>query len=250
MVDTGVAGDRIAGDGIYSATIPGQISGATVAFYIQATDSAGGVNTFPQDVFPVAPLTRVFPTDAITRECVVRWGERQMPGSFGTYRLWLTSSNTTRWNTRRPLLNNSTLDATFVYNNYRVVYNMKLQYAGSPWHRGQMTTGPDGANRVDFDIEFPEDNRFLGATDMVWNNPGNPSGTTTSDLSAQTEQTSYLIFKEIGVHYNHRRYVHVFVNGSQRSTTSDRVGNFIMEDSQQANGDIIAEWFPDDTDGD
>src|SRR6185436_13084997 len=99
---------------------------------------------------------------------------------------------------------------TFVYNNYRVVYNSTPLYAGSPWHRGAMVTGPAGANRVDFVMNFPTDNRLLGNTDFVLNNPGNPSGTTTSDQSAQTEQASYITFNEIGVVYNHRRYVHLF----------------------------------------
>ncbi len=250
MNDTGTGGDSVAGDGVYSATIPGRPAGTVVAFYIESRDSAGGVNTFPQELFPAAPLARMFPLDAPAREAVIRWGDRIMPGSLGTYRLWLTAANTARWNTRRPVLNNSPSDGTFVYNNYRVIYNMHPEYAGSPWHRGAMLTGPDGTLRVDFDIEMPEDDKFLGATDAVWNNPGNPSGTTTSDLSAQSEQTSYILFREIGVHYNYRRYMHLFVNGNQRSTTSDRAGNFIFEDSQQANGDVIDQWFPDQADGD
>ena len=249
MVDNGTAGDSVAGDGLYSATIPAQITGATVAFYIAGTDSLGAVNTFPQEIFPIAPMTRIFPFDAHSRECMIRWGDRQMPGSFGTYRLWLNNTNTSRWTTRRPKLNNSVLDGTFVYNNYRVIYNMRPSFAGSPWHRGQMDVGPAGNLRCDYDIEMPVDDRFLGVTDLVWNNPGNPGGAETSDTSAQTEQTSYQIFKEIGVQYNYRRYVHVFVNGSHRSTTSNRPGNFIFEDSQQPNGDGIAQWFPDDTDG-
>jgi Lamin Tail Domain/Bacterial Ig domain/CotH kinase protein len=249
MTDNGSGGDAIAGDGVYSGTIPGQSGGVTIAFYLQATDGRGAINTFPQDVFPKAPDTRVFPTDAITRELVIRWDDKIIPGSFGNYRLWLTAANTARWSNRYPHLNNAVMDGTFVYNNYRVIYNMKPEYAGSPWHRGQMTSGPDGANRVDFDIEFPTDDRFLGVTDDVWNNPGNPGGNDTSDTSCQSEQTSYLLFKGLNIHYNYRRYIHLFVNGDQRSTRPGNV-QFIMEDSQQPNGDTISEWFPDDTGGD
>jgi hypothetical protein len=251
MVDNGSAGDAVGGDGLYTGSIPGQNSGVTVAFYLEAIDSRGVTNTFPQDVFPKPGQDRVFPTDARTRELVIRWGDKIIPGSFANYRLWLTSANTARWRDRRPTLNNSVMDATFVYNNYRVIYNMKPQYAGSPWHRGQMTTGPDGANRVDFDIEFPGDDRFLGETDAVWNYPGNPGGDSTSDTSYQTEQTSYLMFKGLNLHYNYRRYVHIFVNGNQRSTISAFSGqNSIMEDSQQPNAVTVQEWSPDDTNGD
>ncbi|MFM1768533.1 MAG: hypothetical protein RJA22_1062 [Verrucomicrobiota bacterium] len=249
MVDNGTGGDRIAGDGLYSATIPGQAANASVAFYVEASDGLGAVNTFPQDVFPPAGETRIFPLDAVSRECLIRWGQVLMTGSFGNYHLWLNTGNSNRWRNRLPRLNNTPLDGTFVYNNYRVIYNMRPQYAGSPWHRGQMTSGPSAEQRVDYDIEFPEDDRFLGSVDAVWNNPGNPGGTSTSDTSGQSEQTTYQIFKEIGVHYNHRRYVHVFCNGNLRSTTANLAGAFIFEDSQQPNGDIIESWFPEDETG-
>ncbi len=249
MVDDGMGADSIAGDGILSAGIPAQPNGATASFYVEAVDALGATNTFPTEVFPTPPMTRIFPNDSTSRECVVRWGDRMMPGSLPSYHVWLNNGNTTRWTNRRPLLNNSTVDSTFVYNNYRVIYNMRPLYAGSPWHRGQMTTGPAGANLVDYDIGFPSDDKLLGAGDAVWNNPGNPSGGGTSDGSAQSEQTTYLMFRELGIHYNYRRYIHIFVNGSQRSINSSRPGNFIMEDSQQANSDIIDEWFPGETDG-
>ncbi len=248
LLDNGTDGDAVAGDGLCTATIPGQAVGKTVAFYVRAIDTLNATNLFPQDVFPTAPLVRAFPNDAPLRECVVRWGDVQMPGSFATYHLWVTATNTLRW-MNRDHLNNSLLDGTFVYNNYRVVYNSLPNFGGSPWHRGQMTTGPAGSQAVDYVQNFPTDDRFLGATDTTLCNPGNPGGTSTSDQSAQSEQTSYVIFKEIGVHYNYRRYFHWFVNGSQRSKITDRPGNFIFEDAQQPNGDEVEEWFPDDTEG-
>src|SRR6266850_1942151 len=134
MVDNGTGGDAIAGDGIFSATIPGGLSGSITAFYIQAVDNhptVKGTNLFPQDVFPEAPLVRIFPSDAVTKECLIRFGELQPMGSFGTYHLWITASNNVRW-TGRDKLNNSVLDGTFVYNNYRLVYNARPLYAGSP----------------------------------------------------------------------------------------------------------------------
>ena len=39
MTDNGTGGDTVAGDGIYSATIPGQTANMLVAFYFSATDS-------------------------------------------------------------------------------------------------------------------------------------------------------------------------------------------------------------------
>ena len=38
MVDNGTGPDAVAGDGIFSGTIPGQAVNTVVAFYVQATD--------------------------------------------------------------------------------------------------------------------------------------------------------------------------------------------------------------------
>ena len=60
MNDSGNSGDSIAGDGIYSATIPGKPTGSLAAFYITASDGSSA-STFPEE----APV----------RECLIHWGE-------------------------------------------------------------------------------------------------------------------------------------------------------------------------------
>jgi hypothetical protein len=162
--------------------------------------------------------------------------------------LWVTAVNSNRWHTR-DTQNNTPVDGTFVYNNTRVIYDALPLYSGSPWHRTNATTGPAGPNRVDFEMNFPDDDPLLGSTDFVLNNPGNPDRLTISDLSAVAEQTVYKIFEGLGLPHNHRRFLHFFVNGNQRSTAYERPGNFIFEDSQQPNGDVIAQWFPNDAGG-
>ncbi len=248
MVDDGTGGDAIAGDGIYSATIPGQPDGSLIAFHIQAVDNLGATNLFPDRA-----LTKVFPNDSPTRECLVRFGELQPPGSFGAYHMWITRDTAIRWgpinaatHTGRDQLSNAGLDGTFVYNNSRLIYNMSPHYKGSPWHVGQMQ-GPTNASRVDFFYDFPPDDPLLGTTSFALCTVGNPSGNSSSDDSGQIEQTSYLIFNEIGIHYNYRRYVHVFINGDRRSSSAGQL--FIMEDGQFPDGDEIKEWYPDDPNG-
>jgi hypothetical protein len=246
MVDNGTGADDVAGDGLFSATVGGFNTGTTVAFHVQAIDGTGVTNLFPENA-----LVREFPNDAPGHEALIRWGDTQMPGSFATYHLWMTAAVEQRW-TSRDRLNNAGLDGTFVYNNYRVFYNVKPQYGGSPWHRGQMQGPVNLGVRVDYVLNFPDDDRLLGATDFVLNNAGNPGNggaNLVSDRAAMVEQLSYEIFKAINIHYNYRRYIHVFVNGNQRSITGNLPGNFIMEDSQQPNGDVIEQWFPDDTEG-
>lgn len=248
MVDDGTSGDDIANDGIYSGTIPGQPSGTMVPFYVQGRDNQNAIGTFPHDIFPQPGFTRCWPNDALARECVVRWDEPQMSGDFATYHLWVTAVNSNRWHTR-DTQNNTAMDGTFVYNNSRVIYNALPLYSGSPWHRTNALTGPAGPHRVDYEMNFPDDEPLIGSTDFVLNNPGNPNILTISDLSAVAEQTVYKIFESMGLPHNHRRYIHFFVNGSQRSTAHELSGNFIFEDSQQPNGEMIDQWFPEDAGG-
>lgn len=248
MVDNGTAGDAIAHDGIYSAVIPAQAAGEMAAFYVEARDGQNNIGTFPKDVFPPPGLDRCFPSDALVKECLVRWGEVQMPGDFATYHLWVSQVNSNRWHTRNAM-DNTVMDGTFVYNNTRVFYNGQPLYSGSPFHRTNSTAGPAGPFRVDYEMNFPDDDPFLGTTDFVLNNTGNADRFTISDLSAIREQVVYRIFEGLGLPHNHRRYFHMFVNGSQRSTAYERAGNFIYEDSQQPNGDMTAEWFPDSAAG-
>jgi len=75
------------GAGLFSATIPGQTNGTGGAFFVQALDN-----------FQIPAMSR-FPDDAPARECVVRWGDTTVPGTLGTYRLWISA---TTWPGGRP----------------------------------------------------------------------------------------------------------------------------------------------------
>jgi len=120
MTDNGSGGDEVAGDGIFSGTIPGQATGTMVAFYAQATDNFSPAST------------AIFPSDAPARECLVRVGEAQPVGNFPVYRIWMTQATLGTWNNRSKL-NNTPLDITFVLGNQRVIYNAQGLYAGSPY---------------------------------------------------------------------------------------------------------------------
>jgi regulation of enolase protein 1 (concanavalin A-like superfamily) len=88
MKDDGTGGDAIAGDGIFSATIPGQAANQIVAFYISATDSNSAASRFP--------AIRAGDNEPV-RECVVMFGDGNPRGSFSVYHLWITQTNATRW---------------------------------------------------------------------------------------------------------------------------------------------------------
>ncbi|HEY5910646.1 MAG TPA: lamin tail domain-containing protein, partial [Verrucomicrobiae bacterium] len=212
------------GAGLYSANIPGQLAGTLAAFYIEATD------------YSTSPVITRFPGDAPARECLVRFGE-SVPntGRVGTYRFWFTQATNNRW-TARERNSNQPLDATFVYNASRAVYNIGTLYSGSPWH----TPGYNGPlnNICDYILAFPADDLMLGATDFVLASLGNLN----NDATTQREQAAFWMLGELGAPTLYRRPVNLFVNGQQRG--------LVYEDAQQPSGDTVKEWFSDDTNGD
>ena len=208
------------GAGYYQGAIPGMPQGQMVAFSVEAADQKSARSTFP--------------SDAPAREAMILVGS-QLSGSLGNYQLWLTSSNINRW-AKRESSSNAGLDATFVYNNDRVIYNMRTLYSGSPFHwRGY--NSPTGT-LCNYLMLMPEDDLFLGQTDSVLNLPSNIN----SDNTAIREQTAFWMADQVGQPANHRRYHTLTLNGVDRS------GPF--EDAQQPNGDFLKEWFPNDSGGD
>jgi len=225
MKDDGTGGDAVPGDGVFSATIPGQAANQIAAFYISATDGLGATTRFPalrpQDNEPV-------------RECVVMFGDGNPGGSFGVYHLWITQTNVTRWANLSDLSNEGN-DCTFA-NDTRVIYNIQGHFQGSPYHQEFNT--PTG-NLCHYKWEFNDDDKFLGATDFnKIHQPGNGPG---DDASIQREQLANTFLRALGVPWLNKRYVAVYVNGNRRGT--------LMEDTQVPGSDIVKEHFPNDTDG-
>lgn len=220
MNDAGTGADRVAGDGLYSATIPGQASGVTVAFYVLGTDGNGATATFP--------------VDPVNREPLVRFGDSMPPGNLPSYKLWMTSANTARWNNREKL-SNEPEDGTFVYNDYRVIYNASGRYRGSPWIRpsyGSPTTA------LAYVFNLPEDDAFLNETELNLDGLEQPG----RDNTMQRERMSFWIANQLDIPFSHQRYIHLYVNGQKRGT--------VFTDSQQPNGDYISSWFPQHDEGD
>jgi hypothetical protein len=225
MKDDGTGGDMVPGDGVFSATIPGQAANQIAAFYVSATDGLGATTRFPA----LRP-----PDNEPARECVVMFGDGNSGGSFGVYHLWITQTNVTRWANLSDLSNEGN-DCTFVNGN-RVIYNMQGRYAGSPYHQDFDT--PNGS-LCHYKWEFNADDQLLGATDFnKIHQPGNGPG---DDGTLQREQTAYTFMRALHVPWLNRRYVAVYVNGSRRGT--------LMEDTQTPNSDMVKEYFPNDTGG-
>lgn len=223
MKDDGTGGDAMAGDGIFTATIPGQGTHALAAFYISATDRLSATTRFP------ALLTDNTPT----RECLVMFGDDNPVGSFGVYHLWITQANAARWANLGNLSNEGN-DCTMV-NGSRVIYNAQAHFAGSPVHQNYNT--PDG-NLCTYKWTFNDDDKFLGATSF---NKIHVPGNDGIDSTIQREQAANTFLRSLGVPWLNRRYVVVYVNGNRRGP--------LMEDAQTPGSDVIKEHYPDDSDG-
>lgn len=224
MRDDGTGGDAVAGDGIYSAVIPAPGTARLAAFTIEAGDGAS----------PAA--TSLFPPGAPQRECLVRFGDGVQSGAFGTYRLWVTQANSEVWR-NRPVLSNEPVDSTFVYADSRVVYNAGGRFAGSPFHQ-QFTSGP--SSDAHFVIDLPKDDKVIGTS--AFNKLHAPGNGAFDDTSIQREQAVQWLARQSGMPWLHRRYFHMYVNGTKRRT--------LMEDTQVGSNDFVEEFWPKDTEGD
>jgi hypothetical protein len=232
MNDNGTGGDAVAGDGIYSTTIPAQPSGTMVSFYVDAGDSLGAVSQFPAN----AILAGI---DGQRRECLVRWGDPIPVAAFSTYRLWMSTANVNAY-MNRPALSNHDVDGTMIVNNNRPIYNVGSHYSNSPYHQGQNGSPVTGSTH--FVINLPLDDKYLGANNF--NKVHAPGNGGFDDPSLMREQIAYFLTRKLGMPYLHRRFVAMYVNGTRKGGD-----NRLQEDTQRPGGDLIDEFFPDETEG-
>lgn len=226
MLDDGSGGDEIAGDGIYTATLPGQTAGTLVAYTIDAKEN-------PQ----TAAVTR-FPSVDASSEALIRFGESQPSGNLPVYRIWITQANFNAWNARNKL-NNTPLQCTFVLGHQRVIHTTLALYAGSPY----IAPGYCGPNcgRCGYSITFPDDDPFLGSADLVLDWPGGHG----NETSALQEQMAYWMAGKMGLPTCHRYPIRLHLNG----VTDDQRGT-VFEAVNQPASEFLKAWMPDDHSGD
>ncbi|MFH1716731.1 MAG: lamin tail domain-containing protein [Planctomycetota bacterium] len=222
MVDSGWGDDMVAGNGIFTATIPGAPGGTMRAFYIEASDGSEATR-FPARLGPTA--------DVPDRTCLVRVGDSRPNTRFATYRIWLSNDvrNTFR---SRPNLSNELMDCTFVYNDTEVFYNVGIRYRGSPFIRSG--SGRDPLGYYAYRLDFNPDQKFRGREEV---NLDNTEGGSRGPLQ---ERASYWFYSQMGLQHSAQEFVRPIINGTN---------NGIYEDVQKIDGDYIGRWFADDTNG-
>jgi hypothetical protein len=222
MIDNGSGNDSIAGDGVYTGTIPGASGGTMRAFYVEASDGSA-LTRFPTKLDPTA--------DVPDRTCLVRVGDSRLNTKFATYRIWLSDDVISTFRSR-PNLSNELLDCTFVYNNTEIFYNVGLRYRGSPFIRSG--AGRDPRNRYAYRLDFGPDQKFRGREEV------NLDNTEDSSRGPLQERASYWFYRQMGLPYSRQEYVRPIINGRS---------NGIYEDVQKVDGDYIDRWFPGNNQG-
>ncbi len=213
MRDDGTAGDLVAGDGIYSATITGQSSGTLIAFRIQATDAQ------------TTAASSVFPAKAPAQECLIRWDDPNPMGTFTHYHMWNTSAIE---NQRNAPLNNTYREMTLVYGNWRVIYNAGFRDKGSPYHGG-------GGS---FSVINPDDEPLLGVTERVFRSTGNGG----AEATGLRNQLTTWIGRQMGIPYLHSHYILVLRNGGFQYP--------ISQDEEYPSSGFAKSTFPSSNEGD
>ncbi|MDP6635436.1 MAG: lamin tail domain-containing protein [Phycisphaerae bacterium] len=217
MNDSGVSGDAIAGDGVYSATIPGQGDNDLVAFYVEATDSHA------------SSLTTRFPT-ADDGEAHVMFGQTPEAGTFGTYRFWMTEADRVEWANRQKFSDHP-IHGTFVYGDFRAIYNAGGRFRGSPFIR---SNGDPESKNTSYVFYVPKDSRVIGSTSF---NLDRLEG----DSTKQRERISLWLADQVDTPFFNQRYVHLYVNQNGKST--------IYGDSHSPNDDFVNAYWSGGTDG-
>ena len=217
--DDGTGGDQVAGDGVYSGTISGRSSQTLIGFRIIATDAA---TTPTQDQFP---STSLMPVGLPYSEAYIRWDDVQPTGSLAHYHLWSSSATEAK---RTAALNNTYRDATLVYGNFRVMYNVGFRDKGSPFHSG-------GGS---FALSGLDDEPLLGTTDRVFRCTGNGGQ---EDTGLRNTVCAW-IGQQMRIPFLHSHYMQLYRNGGQFYN--------LTQDEENPSGSYAKSWFPNSGEGD
>jgi len=231
MLDDGQGADRDAGDGTYTAVIPGQANGRRVVFSIEATDTESVVGRFP---FDDRRRTHPYLLDPGTQDptklryaVYIHGAVGSQTGGVPEYRMLMTQENSTYLTTRNTM-NNDVIDSSFVWNDKEIWYNMGVRYGNSPWTR------PGGKSYV---VKLPRENELQGYKKFKLDNRG-------SEINERV--VYYLIrsnnnFGRDAAPFGRSTYARPFFNGSSAGSVFERV--------EIPSKQFLERWWPNDSEG-
>jgi hypothetical protein len=212
MRDDGTGGDVLAGDGVYSGIIPGRNSGNITPFRVRAQDNHA------------SPSESWFPSNDLSKDALVRFGEPTPSGMIGTYFVWMSAANVGQMTTLNPG-GNQFYDITLVYENFRPIYNSGFRF------RGNGRGGNYQLNRYNGTV--PDSERLMGNNEIKID--AYPRGGSHGD-SRLEESHAYWLAREAGMASSHVRFMITRVNGS----------NLLRHHLQVASRDFCKSWYGDD----
>ena len=140
------------GGGVFTGSIPGQVAGATVQFYIRATDTPGAISFFP--------------AGGAASRAMIQWedGRAQLTLASGArphnIRVIMPGADANDLYKMENLMSNASVPCTVIYDEKEVYYRAGVAMKSS--EHGRFNVG-----RVGYNIDFPADHLFLGVHGSV-----------------------------------------------------------------------------------
>lgn len=213
LFDDGLHGDGRALDGIFAGTIPPQaVVNTRVLFYLEAFDALGAVGRYPAE----APARTLLYTV-----------ESTLATALVNVRINLDEENIAELNSRL-LHSDDLVDASFVYNDEEIYYNVGVRYRGSPWGRP--------GEPKNFRVRFNEDRPFIRGLHAV---------NLSRSAWALNEGTAYYAVQSTG------RVGSPSPSSDYIYTRTFRNGTFHAQMAliETINAGYATRWFPRDPDG-
>ncbi len=130
------------GGGKYSGSIPGQIAGAVVQFYISGTDSVGATEYYPAFGLDSGALYKVNDGAAATN-------------GWHNFRVITTNADRDWMHTSINVMSNDRIKCTVIDRENDIYYDVGLRLKSSE-------RGRDNLSRVGYNIDFPSDRLYRG----------------------------------------------------------------------------------------
>ena len=197
----------------YRGQIPAHSAYQTVAFYIQATDKTGATGTWPKDI-RLPGLYRI-----------ERNRDRVKP-ELPSYRIIMQEDDVREINSR-PSLSNQMMNATFIFNETDIYYQVGCRWTGSPYRRGR-SGSPSG-----YKIRFHADQKLNGVQQMARfdRNDNSPGG-------YYNERLSYYLLRKMRLPTSQQEWITVRFNSDQ--------GHPVWEDILPPNSRFLSIFYPQD----
>lgn len=228
MNDSGTAGDAVAGDGLYSASLTQyQEEESIVQFFVEAIAQGGGTNMLPKlgAGRPAMWIVddRTMPDTLMQERFIISEYDR---------RALTTQGGRAAYDYKFPRMSNHFFNATFIANESMVFYNAEIRKSGSPFTRDSGSALAHGKWKL------PGDRLIRGRRRSVFDASGTSEGSGTPRF--YDDRLARYFLYQLGHPINENEFVHWVVNGD----------NFkLRENHEPISNDFLNRNFEDGTDG-